>query len=136
MLYGLADAEFASPPTATFADVTTEHAQFQAIEWAAANGLASTAVPQFQPGEPLDRAALATFLYRLAGEPPLDPPTRPTFADVSPDLDSFTAVEWLAAEGIVDTANDQFDSTSYVTRAQMAAFLHRFDDRAEVSLDG
>jgi hypothetical protein len=75
----------------------------------------------FAPQERVTRAEMATFLYRLAGEPPAPPHT---FQDES-SIPSWArvATDWLWAEGLTD--NDPFRPTGLVTRAQMAAFLWR-----------
>ncbi len=93
----------------------------------------------FAPQERVTRAEMATFLYRLAGEPPAPPHT---FQDES-SIPSWArvATDWLWAEGLTD--NDPFRPTGLVTRAQMAAFLwrlageptapaHTFDDEGSI----
>jgi len=75
----------------------------------------------FAPGEVVTREQMATFLWRMAGEP-----TTPacSFVDQA-KISSWASVAtcWMKVNGY--TKNDPFDPTGTVTRAQMAAFLFR-----------
>jgi hypothetical protein len=54
------------------------------IEWLAAQGI-STGWPDgtFRPVSPVNRDAMAAFMYRFAGEPPFSAPIQSPFADIS-----------------------------------------------------
>lgn len=99
------------------------------ILWLAANAITTGyADGTFRPTAPVNRDAMAAFLYRQAGSPPFTPPSTPTFADVPAGYPFFAAIEWLAAERI-STGTPQPDGTvvfspgAPVSRAAMAAFL-------------
>jgi hypothetical protein len=70
---------------------------------------------------------MATFLWRLAGQPAAG---SGGFTDVPAGTSYATAANWLKATGITTGYagnTTTFAPTIPVTRAQMAAFLHRYD---------
>lgn len=121
---------FTPPATPTFTDVGINHPFRTEIEWMKAEGLSNGYVDgSYRPTAPITRMAMAAFLYRLAGSPPFTPPVTATFTDVPPTGAFFLEIEWVSASGLIDGFGDgTFRSTSTVTRARMAAFLHGFDE--------
>ena len=88
--------------------------------WLRAQGI--TVNERYNPVGLVNRAQVAAFLWRLAGEPPS--PTSCGFADEG-SIPRF-ALEgacWLREQGI--TVNRRYNPTGIVNRAQMAAFLYR-----------
>jgi glucose/arabinose dehydrogenase len=121
------DAEAPAAAPVTFLDVTPRQPFFGHITWLAEQGIATGfADGGFHPTAPISRAAMAAFLYRVAGEPAFDPPTTATFTDVSTRHRFATEVEWLASEGITTGYDDgTFRPTAATSRQAMAAYLHR-----------
>ena len=84
----------------------------------------------FRPTIAVTRQAMASFLYRYRGEPPVLP-AEPFFADVPPDHPFFDAIQWMAATGLsVGSTNPDGGKPLYkpadpVARQAMAAFLYR-----------
>ncbi|MGN1003544.1 MAG: S-layer homology domain-containing protein [Oscillospiraceae bacterium] len=79
----------------------------------------------FSPGDKMNRAMLATVLYRMAGAGSGVPSAG--FTDVADDAWYADPVNWAANMGIVTgMGNGTFAPTSNVTREQMAAMLYRF----------
>jgi alpha-amylase len=81
----------------------------------------------FCPDDSVTRGQMAAFLHRALGGT-LTPGTPVTFVD--DDGSIFEAdIEWLGATGVTrgcnPPVNDMFCPAQQVTRAQMAAFLHR-----------
>jgi hypothetical protein len=117
----------AEDPVPSFSDVPPSHPFFDDISWAAAEGIADG----FEDGTyrqslPVSRQAMAAFLYRMAGEPPVALPTPPTFDDVSATHPFVAEVEWLADSGIASGFSDRtFRPSLPVSRQAMAAFLYR-----------
>jgi hypothetical protein len=114
-------------PEPRFSDVPPTHQFFADIEWVAAEGIAD-GFPDgtYRPGNPVTRQAMAAFLFRLAGSPPVSLPSPPTFDDVSSAHPFFTEVEWVAGEGIADGyADGTFRPAATISRQAVAAFLHR-----------
>ena len=105
------------PETAFFAD---------AVVWAANAGITNGTSPtRFSPNSQLNRAQMATFLWRYANEPP--PPASHPFSDVIADSYYEDAVAWLAQTGVTTgTSATTFSPLLRVTRAQMAVFLWRY----------
>lgn len=86
------------------------------------NGVSDTA---FSPDSTLNRAMLATILYRLEGEPAVK--GRNTYADVAADTWYTDAVIWASENGIVTGYGEgKFGPTDNITREQMAVMLYRY----------
>ena len=87
------------------------------------NGTSDTT---FAPVESLNRAMLATILYRLSGEPAATGEGK-TFMDVAPDTWYTSAVAWVSANGIVSGVGDgKFAPTQAITREELATMLYRY----------
>ena len=86
------------------------------------NGMSDTI---FAPAGTVNRAQMVTILYRLAGSPEIA--YAGTFSDV-PDGTFYTsAVEWAAANSIVNGYdNGCFGANDSITREQMVTILYRF----------
>ena len=116
------------PQPAGFADVDPDGVHAAGIEALHAAGITVGCARQplqYCPNRALTRAQMASFLKRALG---LETPPQPAgFADVDPDGVHAASIEALLAAGITRGCGD---GTNYcpnrpVTRAQMAAFLHR-----------
>ena len=84
---------------------------------------------KYRPVSPINRDAMAAFLYRLAGAPAFTPTTQ-SFGDVPPGTQFYAEIEWLATTGI-STGWGVGDQREYrplqpINRDAMAAFLYRF----------
>jgi hypothetical protein len=89
----------------------------------------------FRPASPVSRQAMAAFLHRHAGSPPVTLPTTPTFPDVPANHPFYDEIEWLAATGITTGNPDgTFRPAAQVSRQAMAAYLHRYAGEPEVDL--
>jgi streptogramin lyase len=131
-LYRLAGLPpFADPATPTFGDVSATHQFFTEVEWMAAEGIsegtAASPKPLYKPSAAVSRGAMSAFMYRLADpQPPFDPPSSPTFDDVSSQHPFFTEVEWMSDEQITTGYPDgTFRPAAPVTRQAMSAFMNR-----------
>ena len=109
-----------------FTDVSG-HWAAEAIAWAYENGLMNgTGETTFAPNATLNRAMLATILYRLAGEPAVEGEGVP-FNDVALDAWYTDAVIWANENGIVTGyGNGLFGSNDSITREQLAVMLYRY----------
>ncbi|MEM9521138.1 MAG: SpoIID/LytB domain-containing protein [Actinomycetota bacterium] len=94
-----------------------------------------TSDTEFSPGQLVTRAQLATFLYRLAGEPVVE--VNNQFDDV-PDADFFTdAVAWMVKHEITSGFTPTtFEPHRVVTRGQAATFLWRLAGTPAAFADG
>jgi hypothetical protein len=101
-------------------DGSIHEADIQAL---AATGITRGCAPTlYCPDQPVTRAQMASFLTRAAG---LDPSTVDAFGDDDGSIHE-ADIQALAATGITrGCAPDLYCPDQSVTRAQMAAFLHR-----------
>jgi len=127
-LYRMAGQPTFTPPAKpSFSDVSANSDYFVGIEWLKATGITTgTSATTFSPTAGVTRQQMAAFLYRMAGQPPFTPPSKPTFSDVPANSDYFVSIEWLKTTGVTTgTSATTFSPTAIVTRQQMAAFLYR-----------
>ena len=116
------------PQPAGFTDIDTDGVHAPSIEALHAAGITvgCTQQPlQYCPDRAVTRAQMASFLTRALG---LETPPQPAgFTDVDPDGVHSPSIEALHAAGITRGCGDgtNFCPNTPVTRAQMAAFLHR-----------
>ncbi len=86
------------------------------------NGVSST---KFGPNTTLNRAMVATVLYRMAGEPAVENAAK--FTDIADGVWYSKAVAWAAENGIVTGYNDNtFKPTKTISRQEMATMLTRY----------
>lgn len=119
---------------ATFSDVPTSHIFHEAIEC-----LVDLEVTfgfedgTFRPGQPITRAAVVSWLWRLAGEPP--PDSLPEFSDVPLSHPFADAIAWAAERDITGGYPDgTFRPGLAVTRGAVAAWMHRYQFSPSASL--
>jgi hypothetical protein len=139
-LYRLAGSpEYTAPEVSPFTDVTVENMYYKEIAWLAEQGISTgwleaDETKTFRPYEPVDRDAMAAFLYRLAGGPEHTAPEASPFADVAADVQFYTEMSWLAEKEIStgwaeDDGTKTYRPWSPVNRDAMATFLYRFDTK-------
>ena len=113
-------------PSEKFTDVDQDKWYHEGVDYAIKNGLMEGVGSNlFAPDATTTRAMVVTILYRLDGEPAVmkDIP----FADVPAGQWYSNAINWAAANGIVDGyGNGKFGPDDTITREQMAAILYRY----------
>ena len=109
-----------------FHDVNRLDYFYNAVKWAAENGIASgTGRYTFSPNAVCTRAQTVTFLWRAAGSPLPRYRVCP-FTDVQPNDYYYNAVLWAVEQGITTGLNaTTFGPDVTVTRGQVATFLYR-----------
>lgn len=109
-----------------FHDVSRLDYFYDAVKWAAENGIASgTGRYNFSPNAVCTRAQTVTFLWRAAGSPLPRYRVCP-FTDVQPSDYYYNAVLWAVEQGITTGLNaTTFGPDVTVTRGQVATFLYR-----------
>lgn len=117
-----------------FHDVSRFDYFYDAVKWAAENGIASgTGRYTFSPNAVCTRAQTVTFLWRAAGSPLPRYRVCP-FTDVQPSDYYYNAVLWAVEQGITTGLNaTTFGPDVTVTRGQVATFLYRAASAAKPS---
>ncbi len=112
-------------PVAAFSDVPRGAYYAAAVGWLAQTGITSgTGSGRFSPDDPVTRAQMAAFLWRLEGSPGGAPPAG--FSDVPSGRYFTRAVDWLLHRGITaGLSRGRYGPGEVITRAQMATFLWR-----------
>ncbi len=117
-----------------FADVSSDAYYYDAVLWAAGNGIAAgTGADEFSPDASCTRAQMVTFLWRAAGSPAPAGADNP-FTDVGSGEYYYDAVLWAVENGITNgTSATTFSPDAAVTRGQTATFLYRHAGSPDVS---
>ena len=108
-----------------FADVAIDAYYYEAVKWAAENGITGgVGNSLFAPNQPCNRAQIVTFLWRAAGSPVVN--YLMPFTDVDEGAYYAEAVRWAVSTGIVTGLTETtFGTDSVCTRAQAAAMIYR-----------
>ena len=109
-----------------FVDVKSGDYYYDAVLWAAKNGITSgTDAVHFSPEQPCTRAQIVTFLWRAAGSP--EPKGAASgMSDVVSGSYYEKAVAWAIENGITTgTGDGEFSPDDTCTRAQAVTFLAR-----------
>jgi hypothetical protein len=123
--------EFVEPDSATFDDLPTTDIFFTQVEWLVWSEITKGCNPpentEFCPDDFVTRGQMAAFMHRALGDVlTAGPPV--TFEDDDGSIFE-DDIEWLAATGVTKGCNPpdntQFCPNDFVTRGQMAAFMHR-----------
>ena len=109
-----------------FVDVKENDYFYDAVLWAAQNGITSgTDAVHFTPDGVCSRAQAVTFLWRAAGSPAPKSVSMP-FTDVPKGSYYETAVLWAVENGITKgTSDTTFSPDATCSRAQIVTFLWR-----------
>ena len=109
-----------------FYDVPNDAYYYEAIKWAAENGITGGVGNSiFAPNQPCTRAQIVTFLWRAAGSPVVNYAMNMT--DVAEDAYYGEAVRWAASTGIVTGLTETtFGTNGVCTRAQAATMIYRY----------
>lgn len=108
-----------------FTDVSSSSYAYDAILWAASQGIAQgTSDDQFSPNANVTRAQAAAFIWRWCGSP--EASQKENFTDVSDGAYYAAAVSWGAENGIIDGyGGSKFGPGDTCTRGQAVTFLNR-----------
>ena len=117
-----------------FTDVSASAYYYNAVLWAAENGITSgTTATTFSPNGICTRAQAVTFLWRAMGSP--EPTgTACSFTDVSASAYYYKAVLWATEKGItVGTSATTFSPDMTVSRAHVVTFLWRAAGKTDMT---
>ncbi|MEV4951923.1 S-layer homology domain-containing protein [Paenarthrobacter nitroguajacolicus] len=130
------EPEFTPPAVSPFADLPTDAKFYKEITWLAEKGISTgweeaDKTKTYRPLQPVNRDAMAAFMYRLAEQPEFTAPATSPFVDVPVGAQFYKEITWLAAQGIstgwAESAGKSFKPLLPVNRDAMAAFMFRFD---------
>ncbi|MBR5382097.1 MAG: S-layer homology domain-containing protein, partial [Oscillospiraceae bacterium] len=108
---------------APFTDVPAGWAG-EAVDFVAARGLfVGVSATEFAPNDTINRAMIATVLYRMESEPGVS--AAAGFSDVAAGQWYSDAIAWASEKGIVEGYGTSFGTTDPVTREQIAVMLWR-----------
>lgn len=110
----------------SFEDLKGCESYMDAVEFVVSRGLMKgISATKLDPDGNLNRAAIVTMLWRMAGKPKGE--YKGTFSDVSSGAYYAVPAEWGNANGIVmGYTNGKFGHADNVTREQTATFLYRY----------
>ena len=119
-------AEIVEEPALVFVDVPASEYYYDAVYWAAENGVTyGTSATTFSPDVIVSRAQMVTFLWRAHGSPEPRSSINP-FTDVTSDMYYYDAVLWAVENGVTfGTSATTFSPEVTVTRAQAVTFQWR-----------
>ena len=111
--------------TSPFEDVAADAYYYEAVKWAAEQGITEgTGKGLFGPEGTCTRAQIVTFLWRAAGSPVVN--YAMDLADVDEDAYYAEAVRWALSEGVTSgTTDTTFAPDATCTRAQAMTFLFK-----------
>ncbi|MBQ4550914.1 MAG: leucine-rich repeat protein [Oscillospiraceae bacterium] len=121
-------------PENPFTDVSETDFYYDAVLWAAGEGITSgTSATTFGPYDPCRRAQVVTFLWRAMGSPKAVNRVNP-FSDVKQTDYYYEAVLWAVEQGITSgVAPDAFGPDAVCSRGQIVTFLYRALGEPQVS---
>ena len=119
-------AEIVVAPENPFVDVPANAYYYDAVLWAAENGITGGVdATHFAPNATCTRAQAVTFLWRAAGSPAPKSSENP-FTDVKAGSYYYDAVLWAVENGITNgTSATAFSPNATCSRAQIVTFLWR-----------
>ncbi|MCT9869176.1 S8 family serine peptidase [Paenarthrobacter aurescens] len=134
-------AAFTAPAVSPFKDVLTKQQFYKEMAWMADRKISTGWVEAdksvtYRPLAPINRDAMAAFLYRMAGSPAYTPPAKSPFKDVTTTQQFYKEMSWLAQTGISSGWTESDGSRTYrpltpINRDAMAAFLYRLANQPD-----
>lgn len=126
-------------PPLPFADVAPENWYHDAVAFVYCRGYFSgTGADTFSPNAPMDRAMVATVLYRMSGEKTAS--GQAVFSDVPTGQWYSDGIAWASANAVVNGMGDGLYAPEMaVTREQLVTMLYRYEKdyrKADVSGGG
>lgn len=110
-------------PALGYSDLSDSNPNYNEISWNSDHRIMlGFADGTFRPNASVNRAQLATYLYRVAGRPAVNAPAVSPFNDVPVNHPAYKEIYWLSQQGI--TGSD-FRPLEAVTESTMAEFMYR-----------
>lgn len=114
---------------AGYSDLPTTNPFYTEISWNSDRRIMTGFADRtFRPYSAVNRAQVATYLYRLAGSPAVELPATSPFPDVTPNHPAYKEIVWLKQQGITTGWSDgTFRPHDAISREALAAFFYRFN---------
>ncbi|MER2137543.1 MAG: S-layer homology domain-containing protein, partial [Arthrobacter sp.] len=138
-MYRLAGSPDYTPPgDSPFTDVAPDTQFYKEIAWLASTEISTgwaeaDGSRTYRPLQPVNRDAMAAFMYRLADSPDYSAPGKSAFTDVAAGSQFYKEISWLASTGIStgwqESSGRVFRPVTAINRDAMAAFMYRYDTR-------
>ena len=110
-------------PALGYSDVSDSNPNYNEISWNSDRRIMlGFADGTFRPNASVNRAQLATYLYRVAGRPAVNAPAVSPFSDVPANHPAYKEIFWLSQQGI---NGSDFRPLEAVTESTMAEFMYR-----------
>ena len=110
-------------PALGYTDVSSSNPNYNEISWNSDRRIMlGFADGTFRPNASVNRAQLATYLYRVAGRPAVNAPAVSPFSDVPANHPAYKEIFWLSQQGI---NGSDFSPLETVTESTMAEFMYR-----------
>lgn len=115
--------------SAGYNDISKASAFYDEISWNSDHRLMTGYADRtFRPHSSVNRASIATYLYRMAGSPQVQLPQASPFRDVPANHPAYKEIVWMHQQGITTGwADGTFRPQDPVSREAMAAFFYRFN---------
>jgi hypothetical protein len=130
------EPSYTPPAVSPFSDIATSQQFYKEMAWLSSTGISTgwqeaNGTKTYRATQPVNRDAMAAFLYRLAGKPDYAPPAKSPFTDVVNSQQFYKEMAWLSAIGISTGWQEGNGTKTYralqaVNRDAMAAFMYRF----------
>ncbi|MGZ2399005.1 S-layer homology domain-containing protein [Rothia sp. 110740021-2] len=110
-------------PALGYSDLSDSNPNYNEISWHSDHRIMiGFADGTFRPNASVNRAQLATYLYRVAGRPAVNVPAVSPFSDVPVNHPAYKEIFWLSQQGI---SGSDFRPLEAVTESTMAEFMYR-----------
>ena len=110
-------------PALGYRDLSSSNPNYNEISWNSDRRIMlGFADGTFRPNASVNRAQLATYLYRVAGRPAVNAPAVSPFSDVPANHPAYKEIFWLSQQGI---NGSDFRPLEAVTESTMAEFMYR-----------
>ena len=110
-------------PALGYSDLSDSNPNYNEISWNSDHRIMlGFADGTFRPNASVNRAQLATYLYRVAGRPAVNAPAVSPFSDVPANHPAYKEIFWLSQQGI---SGSDFRPLEAVTESTMAEFMYR-----------
>lgn len=110
-------------PALGYSDLSVSSPNYNEISWNSDRRIMlGFADGTFRPHASVNRAQLATYLYRVAGRPAVNAPAVSPFSDVPANYPAYKEIFWLSQQGI---NGSNFRPLEAVTESTMAEFMYR-----------